>query len=157
MVLPDICPLDGKSGCKKHECHLYHVEWRTGDEHCIIGYRASHKLPSEGLRAVQDTYADSTRIRLGRDIPVAPEMKPPVQTAGDDVAKKEPIDQSILHHEEIVVDDKDTTVTQSYDPTVVMDNPVIGVERDGNKKKHKNIDDAMKLDLPDNYEDEFWS
>jgi len=157
MVLPDICPLDGKSGCKKHDCHLYHMEWRTGDEHCIIGYRATHKVSSEGLHPVQDTYADSTRIRLGRDIPAGPEIKYPVQTTGDDVAKEEPTDPAIQHHEEIVVDDKDTTVTLSYDPTEDMDNPVIGVKRDGNKKKGKNIDDAMKLDLPDNYEEEFWS
>lgn len=64
MTLPDICPRDGASHCKKNACHLYVVDWRSGDEQCIIGYRSTHKSLSKSAPVV-DSYAQDTRRRFG--------------------------------------------------------------------------------------------
>lgn len=64
MTLPDICPRDGASHCKKNACHLYVVDWRSGDEQCIIGYRSTHKNLSKSAPVV-DSYAQDTRRRFG--------------------------------------------------------------------------------------------
>lgn len=64
MTLPDNCPRDGASHCKKNACHLYVVDWRSGDEQCIIGYRSTHKNLSKSSPVV-DSYAQDTRRRFG--------------------------------------------------------------------------------------------
>jgi len=64
MTLPDNCPRDGASHCKKNACHLYVVDWRSGDEQCIIGYRSTHKNLSKSSPVV-DSYAQDTRRKFG--------------------------------------------------------------------------------------------
>ncbi|MCG7851100.1 MAG: hypothetical protein MIO92_01105 [Methanosarcinaceae archaeon] len=157
MVLPDVCPLDGRSHCKKHDCHLYHVEWRTGEEQCIIGYRATHKTPSKDSTAVQDNYAENTRIRLGRDFTKEPQTRYSTRLRVEDVIKENTIEPTTVYNEKTVVDERDTTVIQSNNTIRIQGKSVVSEVNNGKKNKTKTIDDAMKLDLPDNYEEKFWS
>jgi hypothetical protein len=157
MVLPDVCPLDGKPHCKKHDCHLYHVEWRTGEEQCIIGYGATHKTPSKDSNAVQDNYAENTRILLGRDFTKEPQSRYSTRSKVEDVIKEDTIDPTTVYNEKTVVDERDATVIQSNDIRGNRGESVVSEVNNENKSKRKTIDDAMKLDLPDNYEEEFWS
>ncbi len=60
MVLPQKCPLDGTSGCKKKDCHLYHIDWRSGDENCMLGYGNKSKEEKKG-HPIEDNYAHNTR------------------------------------------------------------------------------------------------
>lgn len=155
MSLPEVCPLDGKSGCKTSDCHLYHVDWRSGEANCLIGYSATHEKSSE-MNTLQDTYAQNTRIRLGREIPDTAKIRQPirngVETNKEIFVNQTPEQNSI---EKIVQSDKNTTVIESnstLNEVVVKPDDVPKP-----KKKGKNIDDIMKLDLPDDYEEEFWS
>lgn len=164
MSLPEVCPLDGKSGCKTSECHLYHVDWRSGEENCSIDYGATKKSLSKA-DPLQDTYAQNTSIRLGREIPTTMQIRPPVQNVAE-TTREETVVNQILDNpetiiEEVVTSDKNITVIESNHasdgavakPADVSDNDNAKTE----KKKSKSIDDVMKLDLPDDYEEEFWS
>lgn len=152
MPLPDVCPLEEES-CKQNACHLYHVDWRTGEENCSIGYRITAKTRSS-RQPQQDTYAENTRRRLGRDfapsfpeeIKTEPETEPAQPRAAEE-GMSEPV---VRIREEVVSVNKDTTVIQSY-------NEVEDVPEDSGKPERKRIDDAMKLDLPEDYEEEFWN
>ncbi|HJH29252.1 MAG TPA: hypothetical protein C5S51_06105 [Methanosarcinaceae archaeon] len=164
MSLPELCPLDGKSGCKTRECHLYHVDWRSGEENCSIGYHVNKK-PSPKTDQLYDTYVQNTSTRLGREIPTTMQIRPPVQNVAE-TTREETVVNRILDNpetiiEEVVTSDRNTTVIESnhasdgaaVKPADVSDNDNDKTE----KKKGKSIDDAMKLDLPDDYEEEFWS
>jgi hypothetical protein len=106
---PAKCPLDGKSNCKGKQCHLYHVDWRTKEANCIIGYGSSHKT-THSDRLILDTYIENTRIKLGRGI-------------GDpDISGKEPESdlqntqqslQTDKRLEKVTVSNKNTTVIES--------------------------------------------
>lgn len=133
MPLPEICPLDGISKCKTSGCHLYHVDWRSDEENCSIGYSSNQPIPSKD-NSLQDNYVQTTRARLGKDIEPIIEIK----KAARDLA------ESI----------KEESAIQNQVPDDIAVKPADDV---GVKKKSKSIDDAMKLDLPDNYEEEFWS
>ncbi|TQD28331.1 hypothetical protein [Methanolobus vulcani] len=160
MTLPDVCPKDGVSQCKKKACHLYVVDWRTGDEQCVIGYRSTHKELSRST-PMEDTYAESTRMKLQKKAPVERKSWPepeqsterrqhlqrqpvpaeaPTEIAG--LPPKEPM--SPVCQEEVVVNDKDTTVFEA--------------RKDDQKeeKKRKSLDELMDLDLPEDYEEKFW-
>ena len=162
MSLPEVCPLDGKSGCKTSECHLYHVDWRSGEENCSIGYRATQK-PLAKTEQLLDTYAQNASTRLGRDIPTTAQIRPPVQNVVETTIE-EPVVSQILDKsetivEEVVTSDRNTTVVESNhasDVGAVKTADVSDTDKK-EKKKGKSIDDAMKLDLPDDYEEEFWS
>lgn len=155
MTLPDICPKDGSPQCKGSLCHLYIVDWRSGDEQCIIGYSSTHKK-STSSRSVEDTYAESARRRTGRDIghmivdhpsrSGSPERSEPVETSP---VPQSPADmrKSEVVSEKVVVNNKDTMVFEST--SITEEVPV-------ENKKRKTIDDVMDLDLPDGYEEEFW-
>ena len=160
MTLPDVCPRDGVSHCKKKACHLYVVEWRTGDEQCVIGYRSTHKELSKSI-PMEDTYAQSTRMRLGKQ--KERESRPwPEPAVGEAevrkhlerqrpdnvetiVATPERKPVAVMSQEEIVVNNKDTTVIESRHS---------GEKKDD--RKRKSLDELMDLDLPENYEKEFW-
>jgi hypothetical protein len=195
MTLPDICPRDGASSCKRTACHLYVVDWRSGDEQCIIGYRSTHKGLSKSSPVV-DSYAQDTRRKLGDKR--NPESLEPHQKArqpeevrhidslrGSEVSSREEVkpvcfaDVSSAHLlkeaaanscdeakswqcpdvqsrnackgldtemcEEVTVNTKNTTVIESREAP----------QREPPKKR-KSLDDVMNLDLPDNYEEEFW-
>ncbi|WP_321429970.1 hypothetical protein [uncultured Methanolobus sp.] len=160
MTLPDVCPKDGVSQCKKKACHLYLVEWRTGDEQCVIGYSTTHKELSRST-PMEDTYAESIRLRYEKQAPAERKSWPepgqstkkrqhlqrqpvpaeaPTEIAG--LSSKEPM--SPVNQEEVVVNDRDTTVIEA--------------RRDGQQegKKKKSLDDVMDLDLPEDYEEKFW-
>ncbi|MGP8321460.1 MAG: hypothetical protein ACT6FE_03945 [Methanosarcinaceae archaeon] len=155
MSLPEVCPLDGKSGCKTSACHLYHVDWRSGEENCSIGYSATReKFPK--MNTLQDTYAQNTRIRLGREIPVTTQIRHPIQNIveknGENLVNPTPEPSAI---EEVVLSDNNTTVIES---NPALDEVTIKPDDSPKpKKKGKSIDDVMKLDLPDDYEEKFWS
>jgi hypothetical protein len=160
MTLPDVCPRDGISHCKKKACHLYVVEWRTGDEQCVIGYRSTHKQLSKSM-PMEDTYAQSTRMRLEK--PAGYESRPRAEPAVSKPAERKHLERQVsdnvetivaspqkkpvvvLSHEEVVVNNKDTTVIESRH----------GDEKKDDRKR-KSLDELMNLDLPDNYEKEFW-
>jgi hypothetical protein len=195
MTLPDICPRDGASHCKKNACHLYVVDWRSGDEQCIIGYRSTHKSLSRSSPVV-DSYARDTRRKRGDqgsqeplgfypkekqitevrrvDAPRKPEVVPcegtkprclpDVHTVdsckgpdgsspGEVRSWQRPDNHSVNTHkeldlelrEEITVNTKNTTVIESRE-----------APKEHPPKKRKSLDDVMNLDLPDNYEEEFW-
>ena len=161
MPLPELCPLDGKSGCKNSGCHLYHVDWRSDEENCSIGYRATQK-PSQKTDQLQDTYAQNASTRLGRNIPTTIQIRHPVRnvvetTREDNVIQTPDQDKTVV--EEVVKSDRDTIVTHSNHFSKKVEDALspIDASENKNKKKGKNIDDAMKLDLPDDYEEKFWS
>ena len=187
MTLPDVCPKDGISQCKKKACHLYVVEWRTGDEQCVIGYSSTHKELSRST-PLEDTYAENTRIRLENRVPrerepwpdtselpgrghlkrevseaeevrveVRPEhdLKPMMETSevyieacvGKPVPKAPVEPVSHVGQEEVVLNDKNTTVIESKNSDE---------GKDKEQKKRKSLDEVMDLDLPDDYEEKFW-
>ncbi len=165
MTLPEVCPRDGISSCKRKECHLYMVEWRTGDEQCIIGYSSTHKELSRSV-PLEDNYAERTRIRFeGSSVE---ERKPwpdtdtaignrkhlerevsedPDKITGTIVAGPDNEMTAVIDNEEVVLSNKDTTVIGSR-KTEVKD--------DKGQKKKRSLDEMMDLDLPENYEEEFW-
>ncbi|MEA1985117.1 MAG: hypothetical protein U9N13_05640 [Euryarchaeota archaeon] len=140
MVLPEMCPLTKEKGCKREECYLYHVDWRTGEENCSIGYRYTHRVSGRSSE-IQDTYAQDTRDRLSRKVSSIPDQKPPLSKEnGDDDLGDEQVIQ-----ERVITADRNTTVIGS------------DVEKTDCKKEKKDIDKTMALDLPDDYEEKFWS
>ncbi|QLC48872.1 hypothetical protein HWN40_00555 [Methanolobus zinderi] len=169
MTLPEVCPRDGVSQCKKADCHLYVIDWRSGDEQCIIGYGSTHKQMSRSAPVV-DTYAERTRIKreIRRDCPVEeapaepsqPRRETRIPDAGPEkpeTPEKTPLQEAKTpayeependpFNEKVVSSDKNTTLIES------------GESRDESqpeRKKKKSIDDVMNLDLPENYEEEFW-
>lgn len=65
MSLPEICPLDITCSCKGSKCHLYHVEWRTKEPECLVGYGSISRTKSKKVNS-EDTYAEETFKRLGK-------------------------------------------------------------------------------------------
>ncbi|RNI14095.1 hypothetical protein EFE42_05650 [Methanohalophilus sp. RSK] len=124
MSLPEICPLDGTQVCKKRKCHLYHVDWRTGDENCSVGYNQTTKM-RKSSESVVDEYAQRVKEKLKN------RTEPPVDS-------REPTEE-IPHPK----GDKAPTKEKTSE-----------ISTEG---KRKSIDKAMELDLPDDYEEEFWS
>lgn len=66
MTLPEVCPLDENQNCKGRECHLFCLEWRTREPTCLIGYSTTSKVKSWKDGRKQDTYAEDTYRKLGR-------------------------------------------------------------------------------------------
>ncbi len=66
MTLPEVCPLDENQKCKGRECHLFCLEWRTREPTCLIGYSTTSKVKSWKDGRKQDTYAEDTYRKLGR-------------------------------------------------------------------------------------------
>ncbi|WP_406660432.1 hypothetical protein V7O66_11365 [Methanolobus sp. ZRKC3] len=152
MTLPDVCPKDEAAQCKGSECHLYVVDWRSGDEQCIIGYRFTRKSISV-IPPAEDTYAETTRRRAGRntghviaDHPSSVEQFK-AEPANSEAAESLQTRKLEVLREKVVVNNKDTMVFES---TLVTED----VPRE--QKKRKSIDEVMDLDLPDGYEEEFW-
>ncbi|KXS42010.1 MAG: hypothetical protein AWU58_1581 [Methanohalophilus sp. T328-1] len=63
MSLPEICPIDRTHVCKKRKCHLYHVDWRSGDENCSVGYNQTTKM-RRSSESVVDEYAQRVKEKL---------------------------------------------------------------------------------------------
>jgi hypothetical protein len=159
MTLPDVCPRDGVSSCKKKDCHLYVIEWRTGDEQCIIGYRLTHKELSRSA-PLEDTYAERTRLRLGKnirhengerqqaqDVPERNHLQRQVSNVENVISGSNEESSILKSSEEIVLSNKDTTVIESKHGAEIQ---VTG------DRKRKSLDQMMDLDLPENYEEDFW-
>ena len=150
MVLPDICPLTKKKGCKRAECYLYHVDWRTGEENCSIGYRYTHRVAGRSIN-VQDTYAQDTRDRLTRKNSSVPDQKPPISDKSVDNAGD---GQAI--QEKVITADRNVTVigsdVSSMDRSSSGNSDTVVPE-----SKKENFDKTVALDLPDDYEEKFWS
>ncbi|WP_440952994.1 hypothetical protein [Methanococcoides sp. FTZ1] len=175
MVLPERCPLDNELQCKGKECHLFHVDWRTGEENCTIGYRSTHKQSNMSER-VMDTYAEETRMRLGnKPTPFTyqdPERRverdnrqPDIRNESENsrqqpaIQREEPVIRKPEIHEEIVMETEHTTVIHSHEATAEEKETEVIVEtteRDSAAKSK--LDRIMKLDdLPEDYEKEFWN
>lgn len=171
MTLPEVCPLDKNSGCKKEACHLYHIDWRSGDENCTIGYRYTHR-EGKSAQSVQDNYAENVRMKLGKTIDEMPEINDPrreenryqdftinteEKRKGNLETKNKANSSQITEVEEInekvVTSDKNTTVIQSCNSDEIIDSDT---ENNNSKKSRKSIDESMELDLPDDYEKEYW-
>ena len=111
MGIPAKCPLDGKSNCKGKQCHLHHVDWRTKEANCIIGYGSSHKK-TLSERVVLDTYIENTKIKLGRDIGI-PEM--PEKGSENDPNNISADVQTSEPFEKVTVRNKNITVIETHD------------------------------------------
>ena len=180
MVLPERCPLDKELQCKGKECHLFHVDWRTGEENCTIGYRSTHKQGNMS-DVVFDNYAEETRMRLGYKPAPSPASAPEriverEERQPDIIAKSEPVrPESVVQkeetiilkpeiQEEIVMETENTTVIHSHEATVTeQETEVITEDRSDipeqkdSASKNK-LDKMMSLDdLPEDYEKEFWN
>lgn len=186
MTLPEVCPRDGVSRCKKADCHLYVIDWRSGDEQCIIGYSSTHKKMSRSSPVV-DTYAERTRlkretkkeqssVRQAREWP-SPETRSHEERSWDsrssDSKPSRPLSSEVrlpelsssekkLHSEEEsdvqdqIKDRFQETVVSSDKNTTLIESSSSSDKGHSDQKKRKSIDDVMNLDLPDNYEEEFW-
>lgn len=170
MTLPDLCPRDGVSQCKKKACHLYVVEWRTGDEQCVIGYSSTHKQFSRSA-PLEDNYASKVHGRaeqkpvtqnaswpepaadsirrghLKREVPEPLLEEVYIEARPADAGQKVHEEFNARRAEKVLVNDKDTTVIESKPD----DEPQ---SRDAGKRK--SLDEVMNMDLPENYEEEFW-
>ncbi|KGK99021.1 hypothetical protein LI82_03020 [Methanococcoides methylutens] len=164
MVLPEICPLDNELECKGKNCHLFHVDWRTGEENCTIGYSSTHKQGNHS-DIVSDTYAEETRMRLGYKPGPSPERKyerEPVQPVvrAEKEEEKEVIPFKPVIEEEVVMETEHTTVIHSHETILEeQETEVLNdtFEKEDNAAKSK-LDKMMKLDnLPEDYEKEFWN
>src|SRR6056297_3205822 len=172
MVLPERCPLDNGLQCKGKECHLFHVDWRTGEENCTIGYRSTHKQGNQSER-VFDNYAEETRMRLGYEpssLTSAPKRGVEREERQPET-KSEPVRQETFIQkektvitepqikEEIVMETEYTTVIHSHEATVAEQETEFireGAEEKDSAAKNK-LDKIMKLnDLPEDYEKDFW-
>ncbi|MCD4800147.1 MAG: hypothetical protein K8R01_00960 [Methanococcoides sp.] len=159
MALPDICPQDNEHRCKKEQCYLYHIDWRTGEENCSIGYRGTH-TQSDPIGTTRDTYAEETRKRLGHSSEATIEMHTPEIFT----IKKETIEEKremVTHISEIietiVMESKDTTVIESHvsDPKTEMADEATPSEEDTDKKDK--LTKMMDLEeISEDYEKDFW-
>ena len=153
MVLPDICPLTKKKGCKRAECYLYHVDWRTGEENCSIGYRYTHRV-ADRPTGIQDTYAQDTRDRLTRKTSSVPDQNPPIS----DKNMEDAGDGQVIREKVITVDRNVTVIGSDMSSRKISvpsnDSDTVAPE---SKKEKKNIDRTIAFDLPDDYEEKFWS
>ncbi|MCD4806926.1 MAG: hypothetical protein K8R13_05035 [Methanococcoides sp.] len=159
MALPDICPQDNEHRCKKEQCYLYHIDWRTGEENCSIGYRGTH-TQSDPTGTTRDTYAEETRKRLGHSSEATIEMHTPEIFT----IEKETIEEKreMVPHineiiETIVMESKDTTVIESHvsDPKTEMADEVNPSKEDADKKDK--LAKMMDLeDISEDYEKDFW-
>ncbi|WP_135610432.1 hypothetical protein [Methanococcoides sp. AM1] len=161
MVLPEICPLNNELQCKGKSCYLFHVDWRTGEENCTIGYRSTHKQGNHS-DIVSDTYAEETRMRLGYKPEPSPEReyeREPVQPVAR-TEKEETIPFKPVIEEEVVMETEHTTVIHSHETVMAeqANEDLNGTsEKEDNAAKNK-LDKMMKLDdLPEDYEKEFWN
>lgn len=109
MGFPAKCPLDGKSNCKGKQCHLYHVDWRTKEANCIIGYGSSHKT-THSDRLILDTYIENTRIKLGRDIGDSNISEKQPESDPQNTQQSLQTDKRL---EKVIVSNKNTTVIES--------------------------------------------
>ncbi|NPE27967.1 hypothetical protein HNV12_08330 [Methanococcoides sp. SA1] len=159
MALPDICPQDNEPRCKKEQCYLYHIDWRTGEENCSIGYRGAHKQ-SEQSGDMRDTYAEETRKRLGYTPETATDRYTPEHSTPEKetiAEKKETVTHVTEIKETVVMESKDTTVIESHvsDPNAEMVNEAVASKEDIDKKSK--IDKMMNLeDISEDYEKDFW-
>ena len=159
MVLPDICPQDNELRCKKEQCYLYHIDWRTGEENCSIGYRGTHKQ-SDQTGTTRDTYAEETRRLLGH----IPEATVDKHTPEHSTLEKRTIEEKreMAPHineikETIVMESKDTTVIESRvsDPKTEMFSETAPSEEDTDKRDK--LSKMMNLeDISEDYEKDFW-
>lgn len=138
MPLPDVCPLDNRSDCKKKECHLFLVDWRSGDENCAIGYRSTHRLSSSRQSGIIDSYAEKTRVKFNRDIEDFSSQINQENTdreVNSSSADPQPRESEV--YERIINQDKDTTVIESHrssgDPEGISD--VSARDNTGSRKK----------------------
>ncbi len=136
MPIPEKCPLDNISECKKKKCHLFHVDWRSGDENCSIGYSYTHKVLSSKKNLVTDTYAEKIKCKKKENQIESVHSK----IKGKDLKNSSEIPISL---------DKNVTLTKKGKNSSET-SPI-----KGNNKK-ANIEDIMELDLPENYEHKFW-
>ncbi|UGV40499.1 hypothetical protein J7W08_10595 [Methanococcoides orientis] len=153
--------MDNELECKGKNCHLFHVDWRTGEENCTIGYSSTHKQGNHS-DIVSDTYAEETRMRLGYKPEPFPERKyerepvqPVVRTEMEETIPFKPVIE-----EEIVMETEHTTVIHSHE-NVVAEQADEGVNDISEKEDHaekSKLDKMMNLDdLPEDYEKEFWN
>ncbi|NPE31544.1 hypothetical protein HNV12_27015 [Methanococcoides sp. SA1] len=159
MALPEICPQDNEPRCKKGQCYLYHIDWRTREENCSIGYRGTHKQ-SDQIGTTRDTYAEETRRRLGNSSEATTATHTPeIFTVPEEtIEEKEEMAPHISEIiETIVMESKDTTVIEShvFDPRTEMVGETTP-SKEGADKKDK-LSKMMDLeDISEDYEKEFW-
>jgi hypothetical protein len=102
---------------------------------------------------VEDTYAEKIRNMPRRNLghmDVAPPLRKGTSNCMERISAPQELPQTEkveVVNEKVVVNNKDTMVFES---TVIREDAPVEA------KKRKSIDDVMNLDLPDDYEKEFW-
>jgi hypothetical protein len=157
LPLPQICPLNNTNGCKGKDCHLHHVDWRTGEENCSIGYRYTHRTTGFP-HVVEDNYARDVKLRktqtLMRETEVV-EKTPGVIREENRNDSPAGICNSSGNNKEVYVKPAVEIVTPIASPEDDDTNDKFRIASSG-KKKSK-IDEIINMDLPEDYEEEFWS
>ena len=151
MVLPEVCPIDNESQCKKKDCHLYHIDWRTDQENCSIGYGHIRRYESPE-RKVVDTYAEDTQKRLHEN-----EMH---NENGSQREHLRPVRQIIEEECEIQADGpEEHVIISTKEATVFAAGPAPGKDDLSEKEEKKTkLDRLLDMDdIPEDYEKEFWN
>ncbi|MBP2030613.1 hypothetical protein J2755_001561 [Methanohalophilus levihalophilus] len=155
MPLPQNCPLDSSNGCRGKDCHLFHIDWRTGEENCSIGYRYTHKTKGSS-QIVEDTYARDVRLRRththARKEEVEESPKPVTRQEKIVAPEVEVVRESIPEEQvEVYTETVEETIESSPQPDNEEELQDITEE-----KKPSKLDSLMD-NLPKDYEEEFWS
>jgi hypothetical protein len=122
MTLPEVCPLDENQKCKGRECHLFCLEWRTREPTCLIGYSTTSKVKSWKDDRKQDTYAEDTFRKLGKQ---SASKKKNVSEKGDWVPTRlaeNPQEKPVQRREERSV--QNPVAQKSFSQKTVSQNPI---------------------------------
>lgn len=156
MPLPQKCPLDNTNGCRGRDCHLFHIDWRTGEENCSIGYRYTHKTKGSP-HVVEDTYARDVKLRK---VEAARKRTEIVEEAPKNLSRQEKIITSETEDvTESISEDREEAKAETMEETA---NDIAGSDIGKESQVVDEGDKTSKLDslmdeLPENYEEEFWS
>jgi hypothetical protein len=134
MPLPSLCPKSKNSACSGDACAMYTTDWRSKDEYCMIGYYPAGSRKKLG-EPVEDTYARGMKgINEGK--------------ITHTTRKTERILQEDELPETSVLDSQ--AESQAEDVTNLISQEKI-------EKKQVSKDFINLKDIPDDYEEEFWS
>ena len=128
MPLPLLCPKTKNSPCLGETCPMYTIDWRSKDEYCMIGYYPAGSRKKLG-EPVEDTYAKKG-LNKGKTAPAT---------------RKNDWDE--LPETSVLDSQAESQVEDVTDP----------ISEEKIKKKQGSKDFINLKDIPDNYEEEFWS
>jgi len=131
MALPLFCPKTENSPCLGETCPMYTIDWRSKDEYCMIGYYPTGSRKKLG-EPVVDTYAKKG-IDEGKTAPAT--RKNDWILLEDELPETSVLDSQAESSEKVT------------DP----------ISEKKIEKKQGSKDFINLKDIPDDYEEEFWS